>query len=140
MKKATKQRKDGVRVGWRVMQAVRFAGDQAMVANIIAGLQRIMDKLRKTSEAYETKIYLKKSKVMRAGRKEENLMTIKTDAVKLQQVRQYKYEGSTIKGDFKSQSEIRRRALLGTEAFLESDEPLRGKTGTRAGKKRPIKT
>ena len=75
-------KKDGVKVGGQIVQAVRFADDQAMVANSNAGLQRVMDKLNETSEEYGMKINLKKTKVMRISRKEGNKITIKIDGVK----------------------------------------------------------
>jgi ribosome-interacting GTPase 1 len=71
--------KDGVKVGGRIVQAVRFADDQAMVANTNAGLQRTMDSLRKTSEDYGMKINLEKTKVMRISRNEWRKITIKID-------------------------------------------------------------
>ena len=43
LKKAMEHQEDGVKVGRRIVQAVRFADDQAMVANSNAGLKRIMD-------------------------------------------------------------------------------------------------
>jgi hypothetical protein len=52
MNKAMENQKDSVKVGGRIVQAVRIADDQAMVANTNAGLQRIMNSLHKTSEAY----------------------------------------------------------------------------------------
>ena len=59
------------------MQAVRFADDQAMVANINAGLQWIMDSLHKTSGEYGMKINLKKTKVMRISRNAGRNITFK---------------------------------------------------------------
>jgi hypothetical protein len=50
MNKAMDHQKDGVKVGGRIVQAVRFADDQVMVANTNAGLRRIMDSLHKTSQ------------------------------------------------------------------------------------------
>ena len=78
--------KVGVKVGGRIMQAVRFADDQAMVANSKAGLQRIMDNFNITSEKYGmNSINLKKTKMMRISRKEGSKITIKIDGVKLEQ-------------------------------------------------------
>ena len=108
------------------MQAVRFADDQAMMA-ITAGLQRIMDKLNKTSEEFSMKINLKKTKVIRISRKEGTKITIKIDGVKNEQVKQFSYLGSTITEDSKSHSEIRRRIILGKESFNKNNELLRGK-------------
>ena len=53
---------DGVKVGGTLVNAVRFADGQAMVANSNAGLQRIMDNLNKTSQEYRMKINIKKQK------------------------------------------------------------------------------
>ena len=89
LKKAMEHQEDGVKVGGRIVQAVRLADDQAMVANSNAGLQRIMDKLNKTSEEYGKKINLKKTKMMRISRKEGSKITIEIDEVKLEQVKQF---------------------------------------------------
>src|SRR6266536_4337737 len=62
---ALENSEDGVKVGGTLVNAVRFADDQAMVANSNAGLQRIMHSLNNTSEEYGMKINIKKTKVMR---------------------------------------------------------------------------
>jgi len=43
---------DKVKFGGHLVNAVRFADDQAMVAIIKAGLERIMDVVKKTTEQY----------------------------------------------------------------------------------------
>ena len=54
MKKAMEHQKDGVKVGGRIVQAVRFADvKQWWQIYSNAGLQRIMDNLNKTSEELE---------------------------------------------------------------------------------------
>ena len=68
------------------------------------------------------KINLKKTKVMRISRKEGSKITIQLEPVK-----QFSYMGSTITEDCKSHSEIRRRVILGKEAFNKNNELLRGK-------------
>jgi len=55
---------DVVKVGGQLVQAVRFADDQAMVASSNLGLQRIMDELNATSEEYGIKTKIKKTKMM----------------------------------------------------------------------------
>lgn len=106
---------------------MRFADDQAMVANCNAGLQRIMDNLNETSKEYGMKINLKKTKVMRISRNEGRKITINIAGEKLEQVKQFNYLGSTITEDFKSQGEIRRRIILGKEAYNKTRELMRGK-------------
>ena len=122
-----------------MVQAVRFADDQAMVANSNAGLQRIIDNLNKTSEEYGMKINLKKTKVMRISKREGSKITIKIGGEKLEQVKQFSYLGSIITEDCRSHSEIRRRIILGKEAFNKNKELMRGKLELSL-KKRLIKT
>ena len=55
---------DGVLIGGRLVNAVRFADDQAMVADTKTRLQRIMDTLTGTAEEFGMKINTKKTKVM----------------------------------------------------------------------------
>ena len=83
MNKAMEYQKDGTEVGGRIGQAVRFADDQAMVANTNAGLHRIMDSHHKTSEEYGMKINFKKTRVMRISRNKGRKIAIKIDVEKL---------------------------------------------------------
>jgi len=53
---------DGVPTGGRLVQAIRFADDQAMTASFEESLQRIMEALERISEEYGMRIYLKKTK------------------------------------------------------------------------------
>ena len=50
VREAMEKVSDGVKVGGRLVQAVRFADDQAMVSSTNAGLQRMMDVLNATSK------------------------------------------------------------------------------------------
>jgi len=54
---------DVVKVGGQLVQAVRFADDQAMLASSNLGLQRIMDKLNATSEEYGMKIKIYRKQI-----------------------------------------------------------------------------
>ena len=127
MKKAMENQKDGVKVGGQIVQAVRFADDQAMVANSNAGLQRIMDCLNKTSEEYGMKINLKKTKVMRISRNEGSNI----DGEKLEQVKQFSYLGSTVTDDGKSHSEIKKTYITGKRSLQEEQRTPAWKTGTQ---------
>ena len=81
----------------------------------------------------------KKTKVMRISRNEGSKITINIDGEKLEQVKQFSYLGSSVTDDGKSHSEVKRRILLGREAFNKSKELLRGKLELSL-KKRLIKT
>jgi Reverse transcriptase (RNA-dependent DNA polymerase) len=120
------------------VQTVRFADDQAVMANTNASLQRIMESLHKTYEEYGMKINLKKTKVMRISRYEGKQTTIKIDGEKLEQVKQFNYLGSTMTEDCKSNSEIRRCIILEKEAFNKNKKLLRGKLELNLKKKLEI--
>ena len=127
LNEALENSKDGVKVGGQLVNAVRFADDQAMVANTNAGLQRIMDCLDRTSKDYGMRINIKKTKVMRISREQGKSVTVIIDGQKLEQVKQFCYLGSMITEDCKCQNEIRRRIAMGKEAFNKRSELMRGK-------------
>jgi len=54
----------GVATGVRLVQAIRFADDQAITASSEKDLQRMMKALERISEEYRMRINLKKTKVM----------------------------------------------------------------------------
>jgi len=51
-----------------LLQDVRFADDQGMVANIEKRLQKITDRVNDTAKAYDLKINVDKTKVMKVSR------------------------------------------------------------------------
>ena len=121
---------DGVKVGGQLVNAIRFADDQAMVASTNAGLQRIMDSLNRTSGEYGMRINTKKTKVMRISREEGKSMNITINGNKLEQVTQFCYLGSTITEDCRLQKSHRnkkKRIAMGKEAFNKRRELLQGK-------------
>ena len=67
MNEALENSTDGVKVG-QLVNVIRFADDQAMVASSNAGLQRIMNIMDTTSGNYGMKINLKKTTVKRISR------------------------------------------------------------------------
>ena len=56
MEEAMEKSEEGVKVGSYLLQDVRFADDQGMVANTEKGLQKIMDRLNDTAKAFDMKI------------------------------------------------------------------------------------
>ena len=55
VREAMEKTQEGITVGGRIVKAVRFADDQAMVAATQKGLQEIMTVLHDTSQEYEDK-------------------------------------------------------------------------------------
>src|ERR1043165_9606351 len=117
VKEATNDAADGVKVGGRVVTAIRFADDQAMLGSTIKGLQRLMNKLNQIAEEYGTKKNVHKTKIMRISKSGGNLFKIKVNGQNLEQVRQFKYLRSMITEDMRCQKEVSIRIAMGKEAF-----------------------
>ena len=74
-----------------MVKAIRFADDQAMVADTEKGLQEITDVLQATSKDCSVTmvtINMTKTKVMQISRKNGKPLTIKVDGTKLEHVKQ----------------------------------------------------
>jgi hypothetical protein len=139
MKEAMEELEDGVKVGGHLVQAVRFADDQAMIAHTAEGLQNIMTKLNEVVNRYKMRINEKKTKVMKIGKEVEEQIQITINGNTLEQVHKFKYLGSILSEDGRSEKEIRTRIAMAKEAFNKHSELLTN-TLTRNLKKRMIKT
>src|ERR1043165_8327522 len=118
---------EGVKVGGRLIKALRFADDQAMLATTQAGLQKMMEKLNLTSKKYNMKINIGKTKSMRISREEEEVTErIKINGEEVEQVKSFCYLGSMITTDARCHNDVKRRIALGKEAFTKRGELLRG--------------
>ena len=129
--------KEGVKVGGRVVKAVRFADDQAMVADSEEGLQRMITSLNQVVERYGMKINIKKTKIMKVGRERSNI-NVSINDERLEQVREFKYLGSTISEDGRCRREITYRIAMAKQAFNKRKELLAGGLNMNL-KKRMIK-
>ena len=130
---------EGIKVGGKWVKALRFADDQAMLAGSEKELQQMMDRLNATSEEYNMKINIKKTKVMKISKEKETTICIKINGEEIEQVTEFCYLGSVISSDAKCHKEIRRRIAMGKEAFLKRKELLR-RGLNRNLKKRMVKT
>jgi len=140
MKEAMEDVEDGVHVGGHVIQAVRFADDQAMIASSVEGLQNIMTKLNNIVKNYKMKINEKKTKVMKIGRGEAEQVKIVINGNELEQVHQFKYLGSLLTEDGRSEREIKVRISMAKEAFEKHKKLLTENTINKNLRKRLIKT
>lgn len=130
---------EGIKVGGKLLQDIRFADDQGMVASSESGLQKIMDRLSATAEEYGMKINIKKTKVMKVSKSEEGRVSIVIDGKEIEQVRSFKYLGSTMTEDGRCETEIKIRIALAKDAFSKRKELLT-KRFSRKVKKKIIKT
>ena len=115
---------EGNKVGGKLIQDVRFADDQGMIASTENGLQKIMDKLNATAENFGMKINTKKTKVMKVSRNVGEEINIMINGSRIEQVKSFKYLGSTMTEDGRCETDIKVRIALAKEAFSKRGELL----------------
>src|SRR6267154_1057190 len=89
---------------------LRYADDAVLVADKRKKIQNMIDRLSRACKEYGMEINVKKTKVMVVSRAEEMTVmqqSILLDGVPLEQVKHFKYLGSWITDDAKSDEDIR---------------------------------
>ena len=99
---------EGIKIGGKLLNDVRFADDQGMIAGSQNGLQTIMDRLNDTALTYCMRINIKKTKVMRVSRQGGDVK-ITINGILVEQVKSFKYLGHTMTEDGRCETEIRCR-------------------------------
>ena len=84
---------EGIVLGGKIVQDVRFADDQGMVANSERCLQRMMDRLVDVAKGYNMNIKIKKTKVMRVSRKGNGKVELMVEGKNVEQVTIFKFLG-----------------------------------------------
>ena len=139
MKEAMEGIEDGVKMGGHWIQAIRFADDQAITANIKEGLLNIMTKMNEVVEQYGMRINKTKTEVMKIGKGEYEQLQIKINGTTLEQVHQFRYLGCLLTEDGRSEKEVRTRIAMAKDAFNKHQKLLTGKSNHNL-RKRLIKT
>ena len=124
-REAMEDMEEGIKIGGKMIKALRFADDQAMMANSQEGLQQMMDRLNTVSTEYGMKINIKKTKVMMITRKKAKEVRITINGENIEQVKKFCYLGSEITEDAKCHEEIKKRIAMGKDAFMRRRELLR---------------
>ena len=106
-----------IKVGGKLIQDVRLADDQGMIASTEKGLQKIMDKLNATAENFGMKINTKKTKVMKVSRNVGEEINIMINRSRIEQVKSFKYLGSTMTEDGRCEIDLKVSIALAKEAF-----------------------
>jgi hypothetical protein len=139
IQEAMEETGEGIKVGGKIIGALRFADDQAMLATTKEGLQKMMEQLNTTSTKYNMKINIGKTKVMRVSKEEEEVeVKITIGGEEIEQVKSFCYLGSMITPDARCHSDIKRRIVLGKDAFMKRGELMRGELSKNL-KKRLVK-
>lgn len=130
---------EGVRVGGKLISDIRFADDQGMVASSEIALQSLMDRLYLTAKKYDMKINVKKTKTMVVSKKGGGAIDIRVEGQRVEQVRKFKYLGTTIAEDGRCLDDVKQRIGMAKEAFNKRKE-LMTKRMSKDVKKRMVKT
>ena len=85
---------------------------------------KIMDKLNATAENFEMKINTKETKVMKVSRNVGEEINIMINGSRIEQVKSFKYFGSTMTEDGRCETDIKVRIALAKEAFSKRGELL----------------
>ena len=125
MIEAMEELDEGIKVGGNWIQDVRFAEDQGMVADTEEGLQKMMDRLVEKAEEYNMKVNVKKTKVIVINGTGRIKQGVKLNNVPLERVTRFKYLGSWITDDAKSDDDIRAKVGMAKAAFWQNKELMR---------------
>jgi hypothetical protein len=130
----------GVKIGGKLISMIRFADDIVLMATSERDLERALEEMKRIFENYHLKINRHKTKVMAFDKQGEIPLDIQIDNLKLQQVSEYKYLGSTIKSRGTCTKEIRYRIAQAKAAFLVRKKLLCSKSIKLNIKKRLVRT
>ena len=108
----------GIKAGGKKVMDVRFADDQAMIANTEDELQKIVDLLDRSAKNFNMKINIEKTKVMCVSKYSKELK-IKLQGIRIQQSKVITHDGYTIE-------DVKTRKALAKKKFVERREVLSG--------------
>ena len=118
----------GIRVGGNRTRDISFSGDQAMIANNEAELQRIIDRLNTTANKFNMNINVGKTKVMVAS-KTPKRAKILIDQERVEQLRRFVYLGSVITEDGSTIEDTKARIAMARKKFIGKREILSSEMG-----------
>jgi hypothetical protein len=107
---------------------LRFADDAVLITDKRKKLQKMISRLNETCKDYGMEINVKKTKVMVLGSTDEQgkkQRAVRLGEVTLEQVTRFKYLGSWIIDDAKSEVDIRSKIGMAKAAFWQNKELMR---------------
>src|SRR6184192_412311 len=122
---------EGAKFGGINIPDLRYAGDAVLVADKRKKMQKMIDRLNKICKAYGMEINVKKTKVMimnETAKPKGMQQCITLSKVPLEQVTRFKYLGSWITEDARSNEGIRARVGMANAAFWQNKELMRSNT------------
>ena len=116
---------EGIGIGGFNITDLRYADDAVLVADKKKKMQKMLDRLSETCKEYGMEINVKKTKVMVMNGTGRIKKGVKLNNVPLERVTRFKYLGSWITDDAKSDDDIRARVGMAKAAFWQNKELMR---------------
>ena len=118
---------EGIKINGKNVNNIRYADDTALIADSESKLQDILDKVKYHSSKGGLDMNVKKTKVMRVSRNNNQTMAIKVDNTNLEQVQQFKYLGTQITEDVRTETELKCRTSIAKAKFSSMNSILTSK-------------
>ena len=115
---------EGININGKNVNNIRYADDTALMAITESKLQVIVDEVKHHSSKGGLDMNVKKTKVMRVSKAPDETMTIRVDDANLEQVRQFKYLGTQITEDARTETELRCRTSIAKAKFSSMNTVL----------------
>ena len=108
---------EGIKVGGQNVNNIRYADDTVLIADSEEKLQRIIDEVDAAGEELGLKINRSKTECMVMSKRSAPSCDLKIGNEPIKQVDRFKYLGSTITEDCRSESDIKQRIGIARSAF-----------------------
>ena len=117
MQETLHNHKSTISVGGRIINNLRFADDIDLIAGTNSELQELTNRFSEASKDDGMEVSKEKSKTMVNSKNES--AKIMMDGTLLENVKKFKYLGSTLKSDGSSDNELRIRLTTATSAMVK---------------------
>jgi len=111
------QRECGLKIGGECINCIRFADDMALLSDDLEEMKGLVKKLDEVCDRYGMRINVKKTKIMSVGCEGETNVVIRNS--RIEKVDSFKYLGSWVTADGRSEKDIRTRIGIAKVRFLK---------------------
>ncbi|KAI5751137.1 hypothetical protein M8J77_004668 [Diaphorina citri] len=106
----------GIVIGGERIKSIKYADDQAIMAETEEELQNMLEKVSKVGQDLGMKINIGKTKVMKISKNESNI-NIKLEGQQLEQITSFKYLGAIVNSNGSSTEEIKSRTGMAKSSY-----------------------
>ena len=107
-----------ISIGGRNISNIRFADDIDLISGSNTELRVLINRLAETSKAHDMEISHEKIKTMVNSKNNDQNANIYLDGMLLENVKTFKYLGTTLKADGSSDNELQIRIATATSAMI----------------------